>query len=100
MAGGYRAVGCTLLNQYQPPTIKGGNPAAAGPWLDHVRRIYPNEADHIINWLAQRVQRPAEKINHALVLAGCQGIGKDSLIEPVTRAVGSWNCHEVSPAQM
>jgi Family of unknown function (DUF5906) len=40
---------------------------------------------------------PPEKINHALVLGGKQGIGKDSMLEPVKHAVGSWNFAEVSP---
>jgi hypothetical protein len=43
------------------------------------------------------VQRPQEKINHALVLGGAQGIGKDTLLEPVKRAVGPWNFEGVSP---
>jgi hypothetical protein len=46
------------------------------------------------------VQRPGEKINHALVLGGKQGIGKDSLLEPVKEAVGRWNWREISPTQM
>ena len=62
--------------------------------------IYPDDADHIIDWLAHRVQRPQEKINHALVLGGQQGIGKDTLLEPVKHAIGPWNFHEVSPTQV
>jgi hypothetical protein len=46
------------------------------------------------------VQRPQEKINHGLVLGGEPGIGKDTIIEPVKRAVGPWNLAEVSPTQM
>ena len=46
------------------------------------------------------MQLPAEKINHALVLGGAQGIGKDTLLEPVKHAVGPWNFHEVSPAHL
>jgi hypothetical protein len=46
------------------------------------------------------VQHPGEKINHALVLGGDQGIGKDSMLEPVKRAVGPWNFHEVSPTHL
>jgi Bifunctional DNA primase/polymerase, N-terminal/Family of unknown function (DUF5906) len=89
-----------ILNLYRPPRTQPGDATKTGPWLDHVHRIYPNEADHIIRWLAQRVQRPAEKINHGLVLSGPQGIGKDSLLEPVKHAVGPWNFIEVSPQQM
>jgi hypothetical protein len=35
-----------------------------------------------------------------LVLGGKQGIGKDTLLEPVKRAIGPWNFDEVSPQQM
>ena len=66
-------------------------PRKAEPWIDHVRKVFPDDADHIIRWLAHRVQRPQEKINHALVLGGAQGIGKDTLLEPVKHAVGPWN---------
>ena len=90
----------TVFNFYRPPVIEPGNAAEADRWLDHVHKVYPDDADHIIKWCAHRVQRPHEKINHALVLGGLQGIGKDTLLEPVKRAVGPWNFHEVSPQQM
>jgi len=90
----------TIFNLYRPPTIKLGDPAQAGPWLDHVRRVFGGDADHIVKWLAQRVQKPDIKINHALVLGGAQGIGKDSALEPVKRAVGPWNFCEVSPQHL
>jgi hypothetical protein len=90
----------TTFNQYRPPTLIHGDPGKAGPWLDHVHKVYPQDAEHITPWLAHRVQRPAEKINHSLVLGGLQGIGKDSMLEPVKRAVGPWNFHEVSPQHL
>jgi hypothetical protein len=89
----------TCFNLYLPPTIPLGNAAEADP-LDHIRKIYPHDADHIVHWLSHRAQRPAEKINHALVLGGPQGIGKDSLLEPVKQTIGPWNFIEVSPAHM
>ena len=30
-------------------------------WLDLIQRNYPEQADHIVAWLAHRVQRPDEK---------------------------------------
>jgi hypothetical protein len=93
----HRGVRC--FNLYRPPTLKHGDASKAGPWIDHVRRVYPTDAEHIFNWLAQRLQRPHEKINHALVLGGSQGIGKDTLLEPVKRAIGPWNFTEVGPQQ-
>jgi Family of unknown function (DUF5906) len=90
----------TCLNLYRPPKIELGDARKAKPWLDHVRKIYPNDADHIIKFLAHRVQRPGDKINHALFLGGEQGIGKDTLLEPAKHAVGAWNFQEVSPVEV
>jgi hypothetical protein len=98
--GWIKRAGCSCFNLYQPPVIKVGVPANAEPWIEHVRRVYPHDADHIIAWLAHRVQRPQEKINHALVLGGAQGIGKDSILEPVKLGVGRWNFTEVSPQHL
>jgi Family of unknown function (DUF5906) len=89
-----------VFNLYRGPTLTLGDPSKAGPWLAHVRKVYPNDADRIVKWLAHRKQRPHEKINHALTLGGLQGIGKDTLLEPVVRAVGPWNVAEVSPQQL
>ena len=99
--GGWIAYkGDLCFNLYRPPTIIHGNAADVGPWLDHIKRIYPTDHEHIVDWFAHRVQRPAEKINHALLLGGGQGIGKDTILEPVKRAVGPWNFEEVSPTSM
>ena len=88
------------FNLYKPPAPQdGGNPNMANPWVEHIRTVYPEEAEHIINWLAQRVQHPAQKINHAIVLGGSPGIGKDTLLEPVKLAVGPWNFAEITPIQ-
>jgi hypothetical protein len=72
----------------------------ASPWVRHVEYVFGPEADHIIKWLAHRVQRPHEKVNHALVLGGTQGVGKDTLLEPLKQAIGAWNFAEVSPQQV
>jgi hypothetical protein len=90
----------TCFNLYRAPALKLGIAANAKPWIDHVRKLYGDDADHLIKWMAHRVQRPQDKINHAIVLGGLQGIGKDTLLEPVKRAIGPWNFCEVSPQQM
>lgn len=91
--------GTTCLNLYRPPTLKGKR-GAVKPWLDHIKKIYPDDWQHIVKFLAHRLQRPDEKINHALVLGGAQGIGKDTLLEPIKHGIGAWNFAEVSPSQM
>ena len=91
---------CTVFNLYRPPLITLGDATKADRWLKHVSRVYPDDAGHIIHWLAHRVQRPQEKINHALVLGGAQGIGKDTLLEPIKQAIGPWNFIEIFPGQL
>ena len=92
--------GITVFNLYREPTIKHGDADKAYSWVDHLHRVFGEDADHIIKWLAHRVQRPFEKINHAIVLGGAQGIGKDTALEPVKHAIGPWNFVEVSPQHM
>lgn len=90
----------TVFNQYRPPKLNLGNADNAEPWVEHIRRVYPGEAEHIIEWFAYRAQYPQIKINHALVLSGEQGIGKDTMLAPVIHTVGFWNVETVSPAQI
>jgi hypothetical protein len=86
----------TSLNLYRPPPdLELGDPTRATRWVEHWRAIYPDNADHIIAWLACRVQHPKEKINHALVLGGAPKIGKDTLLEAVVRTVGEWNFQNI-----
>jgi hypothetical protein len=92
--------GVTTLNLYRPPIIVLGDSSQAQRWLDHVNKVYPDNSDHIVKWLAHRAQRPGEKINHAIILGGDQGIGKDSLLEPVKHTIGPWNFIETSPQQI
>jgi hypothetical protein len=86
-----------IYNTYRPPTIKPGDPNAATRWVDLIHTLYPDEAEHLISWFAHRVQRPFEKINHAIVLGGAPGIGKDTIMVPVGAAIGDWNMTEVGP---
>lgn len=95
-----RSPGSTIYNLYTPPRIKHGDPKKAKPWVDHVKKLYPEGWQHVIKWFAHRVQRPGEKVNHALVLHGASGIGKDTLLAPVIKAVGQHNTTEISPQEL
>ena len=85
--------GAHTFNRYVPPylIVTDIDKMTPRPWLDHINLLYPDDADHIIRWLAQRVQYPNVKINHALVLGGATRIGKDLILYPVTHAIGEWN---------
>jgi hypothetical protein len=82
--------GAKTYNFYLPPNDMSGDAAQATRWVEHWRALYPGEANHIIGWLAHRRQFPGVKPNHCLVLVGDPGIGKDTLLHPVTHAVGTW----------
>jgi hypothetical protein len=91
--------GCTVFNLFRPSVIvpRGGD---VERWLSLVRRVFPDQDERIVLWLAHRVQRPWEKINHALVLGGKPGIGKDTILEPIKQAIGPWNFADVTPKQV
>jgi hypothetical protein len=92
--------GAQVFNLYRPGPVLAGDRNEAQPWLNHLKRIYPDDAEHIVRWLAHRLQHPGEKVNHALVLGGEQGIGKDTILEAVRVGIGTWNFADISPQQM
>ncbi len=93
--------GYRVANLYRAPDRpEAGDPSDISLWLEHLTKIYPQTFEHIINWCAHRIQRPHEKLNHALVLGGKQGIGKDSILEPLKVGVGPWNFSEISPSKL
>jgi hypothetical protein len=94
--------GAIVLNTYQPPVIaRGGDPQAAGLWLDLAGDLFGNWADHLIDYMAFKVQHPDRKPNHGITLgSGAQGIGKDTLLEGWRYAIGPHNWQDSSPSKM
>ena len=68
------------------PTPVAGNVSL---WLEHVEKLIPNpiERNHVLDVLAYKVQNPSRKINHALLIGGAPGIGKDTMLAPFLWAV-------------
>jgi hypothetical protein len=92
--------GARCLNLYRAPTLIPGDARLAGLWLDVVDKVVGENRRHVLAWFAHRIQRPHEKINHALLIGGAPGIGKDSMIEPLRRAIGPNNFAEIDPPRM
>lgn len=59
------------------------------PWLDHCATLVPDEDElnHVLDVMAFKVQHPEIKINHAILHAGDQGSGKDTMWAPLIWAV-------------
>lgn len=60
------------------------------PWWTHLCLLVPDarHREHLLDWMAFTLQRPAEKINHCVVFGGNPGQGKDTLFWPLCKALG------------
>lgn len=95
-----QVAGAAMFNAYRKPTIELGDAKLAGPFLEHVKKVFnkAGDADQFLNYMAHRVQRPWEKPRFALLIAGGQGVGKDTAIEFCCPAIGVWNVANIDPA--
>lgn len=69
------------------------------PFLDLVTDVFDQDegaVNHVLSFFAYMVQHPGERINHALVIQGEQGIGKDSILLAMEKVVGIHNCSQVT----
>lgn len=96
--------GAAVFNTYRKPTIELGDAKLAGPYLEHVRRVFnkkedgkKSDADQFLDYMAHRVQKPWEKPRFALLLAGEMGTGKDTCIDMCAPAIGHWNMANIAP---
>lgn len=66
-----------------------GVPGDVSLWLEHLERLVPEdfEREHLLDVMACKYQKPRVKINHAILLAGGHGSGKDTLLAPFITAV-------------
>jgi len=95
------APGAAVFNLYRPASIdEHGDPAQATLWVEHVRRLLnkPGDADQFINYMAHRVQHPGVKPRFALLMAGGQGVGKDTAVDLCVNAIGAWNVKSIEPS--
>lgn len=102
-ANGWRpAPGRRVYNKYLPPPTLAGDPASAEPWVQHVKKLWPDPTEHefFFDFCAHMVQRPDVKCNAAIVLSGTQGIGKDAALMPVKASVGNWNTKNIDPDEL
>lgn len=94
--------GAAMYNTYRKPTVEPGVANHATPFVDHVKRIFnkPGDADQFLDYMAHRVQKPWEKPRFALLIAGGQGVGKDTAVEMCCPAIGAWNVANIDPSAL
>lgn len=81
------------LNIYSFPTYKEAT-GDVSPFINLVREFCDNDENayqHMMEFFAYAIQNPGERINHALVLQGEQGIGKDTIVNTIEKVIGRSN---------
>ncbi len=86
------------LNVFAPSGIE-PEEGDVSPFLQLVEDVFDKDEaaiNHVLSFFAYMVQNPGARINHALVIQGEQGIGKDSIVAAIERVVGIHNCSQVT----
>jgi len=70
--------------------LETGSEGDCTPWLRHFDTLgWSEHMDHILKWMAFTMKHPGQKINHGIMFAGKEGVGKDWILEPLRRFMGN-----------
>jgi hypothetical protein len=94
-----------LLNQNGEPVINIWKKPSLEPiekepvwFINHIKYLFPetSEHEHFFNFIAHMVQKPEEKIKHAIIMIGGQGVGKSILVNVFKKILDESNVTEPS----
>ena len=100
--GIYEENGLKWLNTYRPSSVVAVD-GDATPFKEFVAYLVPDEEErtHLLKMFAQLVQKPGEKLGHALILGSREhGIGKSMLMEILFELLGEQNCRKASSEEL
>ena len=100
--GIYEENGLKWLNTYRPSNVVSVE-GDATPFKDFIEYLVPDELErtHLLKMFAQLVQKPGEKLGHALILGSREhGIGKSMLMEILFELLGEQNCRKASSEEL
>jgi hypothetical protein len=102
-----RGILVDAVNLWRPSILKpnlNATTADVAPWLNLIEILLGSEGtperEHFLDWCAFVLQQPGEKIGHAMVLIGGQGVGKDTALKPIFEAVGIHNVASIDTATL
>ena len=98
----FASSGGAVYNSYRKSTIHLGDSSLAKPFVNHIFKVFnkTGDADQFLDYMAHRVQKPWEKPRFALLIAGSQGVGKDTAVEFCVPAIGGWNISNIEPSSL
>lgn len=81
--------GIIYANTWSDITQSTGYQGDITRWYDHFDVLgWSSYRKHIEQWMAYTLRHPEKKINHMIMLGGPEGIGKDYILYPLTKAMG------------
>lgn len=88
--------GCRVLNLWRPPVWEVQEDAPEPRlFIEHLDYLFDGDqtaVNHVLDYLAHMLQRPGERVGHALLITSeAKGIGKSTLGNIVRRLVGEQN---------
>jgi hypothetical protein len=90
-----------LVNMWVPSDLvpdAGATDDDIRPWLNHASYVCGAHVDHFLDYMAYLLQRPGDKINHAILIKSrAHGVGKGILMEPIVAGLGRHNTKEIGP---
>lgn len=93
--------GVTTVNAFrmQPGERRTGD---ATPFISHVAKLLPDAADQniLLDWMAWNVQNPGLCARWAVVLQGCEGNGKSTIGDVLSRAIGITHTAPLQPSDV
>jgi hypothetical protein len=102
LPGIYEENGRKWLNIYRPSNVMAVE-GDATPFKEFMEYLVPEEVerDHLLKMFAQLVQKPGEKLGHALILGSKEhGIGKSTLMDILFELLGPQNCRKASSEEL
>lgn len=95
----WREGNITYVNTYDPKKLGIPIEGDPSPFIDHIKKICPDDWELVLDWMAWCVQNPGKKPRWALVLQGTPGNGKDTIAKPMAKFFGA-RYQSVDPKQI
>jgi hypothetical protein len=90
------------LNLWYPNELEPDPNGDISPFANHIEYLIPDKMarDHVLDSLAFQVQRPGEKVSHAILIQGMEGTGKSFIGQAMKKVLGPHNVTAVDSNEL